>query len=104
MDGTEYTQSLALLKYAGKLGGLYPEDALAALKVTFSRFRLFGVDCREPSRFPLPLSLTVGFPSRSCSAVGLRCTARHGPAAQLVGVSDPPSLCRFLRGLLCLCN
>lgn len=33
MDGTEYTQSLALLTYAGKLGGLVPGDALAALKV-----------------------------------------------------------------------
>jgi len=35
MDGAEYTQSTALLKYAGKLGGLYPDDALAALKVKF---------------------------------------------------------------------
>eukprot|EP00752_Nemacystus_decipiens_P018565 g16644.t1 len=33
MDGAEYTQSTALLSYAGKLGGLYPEDTLAALKV-----------------------------------------------------------------------
>eukprot|EP00178_Gracilaria_changii_P004012 TRINITY_DN1610_c0_g1_i4.p2 TRINITY_DN1610_c0_g1~~TRINITY_DN1610_c0_g1_i4.p2 ORF type:complete len:202 (+),score=30.75 TRINITY_DN1610_c0_g1_i4:108-713(+) len=33
MDGAEYTQSTALLTYAGKLGGLYPKDALAALKV-----------------------------------------------------------------------
>ncbi|CAN0135392.1 unnamed protein product, partial [Ectocarpus fasciculatus] len=33
MDGAEYTQSTALLRYAGKLGGLYPDDALAALKV-----------------------------------------------------------------------
>ncbi|CAM9769025.1 unnamed protein product [Ectocarpus sp. 4 AP-2014] len=32
MNGAEYTQSTALLRYAGKLGGLYPEDALAALK------------------------------------------------------------------------
>lgn len=32
-DGVEYTQSTALLTYAGKIGGLYPEDALAALKV-----------------------------------------------------------------------
>eukprot|EP00904_Undaria_pinnatifida_P011736 jgi/Undpi1/7693/HiC_scaffold_23.g10166.m1 len=33
MDGTDYTQSTALLRYAGKLSGTYPEDALAALKV-----------------------------------------------------------------------
>ncbi|CAM9230551.1 unnamed protein product, partial [Ectocarpus sp. 8 AP-2014] len=33
MNGAEYTQSTALLRYADKLGGLYPEDALAALKV-----------------------------------------------------------------------
>ncbi|CAN0262349.1 unnamed protein product, partial [Pylaiella littoralis] len=33
MDGKEYTQSMALLRYAGKLGGLYPEDPLTALKV-----------------------------------------------------------------------
>ena len=33
MDGTEYTQSAALLHYAGKIAGLYPEDPLAALKV-----------------------------------------------------------------------
>eukprot|EP00903_Cladosiphon_okamuranus_P012829 g11989.t1 len=33
IDGAEYTQSTALLRYAGKVGGLYPEDALAALKV-----------------------------------------------------------------------
>ncbi|CAM9661124.1 unnamed protein product [Ectocarpus sp. 12 AP-2014] len=33
MNGAEYTQSTALLRYAGKLGGLYPDDALAALKV-----------------------------------------------------------------------
>eukprot|EP00903_Cladosiphon_okamuranus_P012912 g12055.t1 len=33
MDGVEYTQSTALLRYAGKLGGLFPEDPLAALKV-----------------------------------------------------------------------
>eukprot|EP00752_Nemacystus_decipiens_P018567 g16646.t1 len=33
MGGAEYTQSTALLRYAGKLGGLYPQDLLAALKV-----------------------------------------------------------------------
>eukprot|EP00903_Cladosiphon_okamuranus_P012821 g11981.t1 len=33
MENAEYTQSTALLRYAGKLGGLYPNDALAALKV-----------------------------------------------------------------------
>eukprot|EP00904_Undaria_pinnatifida_P011731 jgi/Undpi1/7689/HiC_scaffold_23.g10162.m1 len=33
MDGTDYTQSTALVRYAGKLGGTYPEDALEALKV-----------------------------------------------------------------------
>eukprot|EP00752_Nemacystus_decipiens_P018568 g16647.t1 len=33
MDGAEYTQSTALLRYIGKLGGFYPEDPLAALKV-----------------------------------------------------------------------
>ena len=43
MDGTDYTQSLALLHYAGKIGGLYPEDPLAALKVG-SRFN----GCRPP--------------------------------------------------------
>lgn len=33
MGNEAYTQSTALLRYAGKLGGLYPEDPLAALKV-----------------------------------------------------------------------
>eukprot|EP00904_Undaria_pinnatifida_P011730 jgi/Undpi1/7688/HiC_scaffold_23.g10161.m1 len=33
MDGTDYTQSTALVRYAGKLGGTYPDDALEALKV-----------------------------------------------------------------------
>ena len=33
MDGTDYTQSTALLRYAGKLGGTYPECPLSALKV-----------------------------------------------------------------------
>ena len=33
MGGGEYTQSTALLRYAGKLGGLYPDDALLALQV-----------------------------------------------------------------------
>ena len=33
MDGTDYTQSTALLRYAGKLGGTYPKCPLAALKV-----------------------------------------------------------------------
>nr|WEU39148.1 glutathione S-transferase [Saccharina japonica] len=33
MDGAMYTQSTALLRYAGKLGGTYPEDPLEALKV-----------------------------------------------------------------------
>lgn len=33
IDGAEYTQSVAMLTYAGKIGGLYPEDALTALKV-----------------------------------------------------------------------
>ena len=33
MGDAEYTQSTALLRYAGKLGGLYPECPLAALKV-----------------------------------------------------------------------
>nr|WEU39152.1 glutathione S-transferase [Saccharina japonica] len=33
LDGTNYTQSTALLRYAGKLGGTYPEDPLEALKV-----------------------------------------------------------------------
>ena len=33
MDGTDYTQSTALLRYAGKLGGTYPEDPIEALKV-----------------------------------------------------------------------
>ncbi|CAN0093857.1 unnamed protein product [Laminaria digitata] len=33
MDGTDYTQSTALLRYAGKLGGQYPECPLASLKV-----------------------------------------------------------------------
>lgn len=39
MDGTDYTQSTALLRYAGKLGGLYPEDPLQALKVGTIRYR-----------------------------------------------------------------
>eukprot|EP00752_Nemacystus_decipiens_P018571 g16650.t1 len=33
MDGAEYTQSTALLRYAGRLGGLYPDDPIDALKV-----------------------------------------------------------------------
>ncbi|CAB1102530.1 unnamed protein product [Ectocarpus sp. CCAP 1310/34] len=33
MDDAEYFQSTALLRYAGKMGGLYPDDALAALEV-----------------------------------------------------------------------
>ncbi|CAM9874750.1 unnamed protein product [Laminaria digitata] len=33
LDGTDYTQSTALLRYAGKLGGQYPEDPLVSLKV-----------------------------------------------------------------------
>eukprot|EP00903_Cladosiphon_okamuranus_P012828 g11988.t1 len=33
MNGAEYTQSTAMLRFAGKLGGLYPEDLLLALKV-----------------------------------------------------------------------
>ena len=32
-DGAEFTQSLAMLRYAGKIGGLYPKDELTALKV-----------------------------------------------------------------------
>nr|WEU39147.1 glutathione S-transferase [Saccharina japonica] len=33
LDGNKFTQSTALLRYAGKLGGTYPEDPLEALKV-----------------------------------------------------------------------
>ncbi|CAN0458970.1 unnamed protein product, partial [Ascophyllum nodosum] len=33
MNGADYTQSTALLRYAGKLTGIYPEDPLTALKV-----------------------------------------------------------------------
>lgn len=33
MDGTYYTQSTALLRYAGRLGGTYPQCPLEALKV-----------------------------------------------------------------------
>lgn len=33
IDGTEYGQSMALLRYFGKLTGLYPDDALKALQV-----------------------------------------------------------------------
>eukprot|EP00752_Nemacystus_decipiens_P018570 g16649.t1 len=33
LDGAEYSQSTALLRYAGKLGGFYPDDPLTALKV-----------------------------------------------------------------------
>lgn len=33
MDGVDYTQSTALLRYAGKLAGIYPEDPVAAMKV-----------------------------------------------------------------------
>ena len=61
MDGAEYSQSTALLRYAGKLGGLYPECPLAALKVCVY---FFGVDCREGSRFPLVVSLFC--PSTRC--------------------------------------
>ena len=44
MDGAEYTQSTALLMYAGKLGGLYPKDAVAALKVRACVVASFGID------------------------------------------------------------
>lgn len=33
VDGTTYSQSLALARYGAKLGGLYPTDALEALRV-----------------------------------------------------------------------
>lgn len=33
MDDREYFQSLAMLRYAGKLGGLYPKNPLEALRV-----------------------------------------------------------------------
>eukprot|EP00904_Undaria_pinnatifida_P011749 jgi/Undpi1/7704/HiC_scaffold_23.g10177.m1 len=33
MGGNDYTQSTALLRYAGKLGGMYPEDPLEGLQV-----------------------------------------------------------------------
>ena len=33
IDGNTYCQSLAMLRYAGKLAGFYPEDPLEALKV-----------------------------------------------------------------------
>lgn len=33
IDGNTYLQSLALLRYAGKQAGFYPEDPLEALKV-----------------------------------------------------------------------
>ncbi|CAM9426109.1 unnamed protein product, partial [Choristocarpus tenellus] len=33
VDGVTYAQSSALLRYAGKLSGLYPEDPLKAMKV-----------------------------------------------------------------------
>ena len=49
MDGTDYTQSTALLRYAGKLGGLYPEDPLAALKVR-EAFALFFARVQQLQR------------------------------------------------------
>ncbi|TMW63434.1 hypothetical protein Poli38472_002375 [Pythium oligandrum] len=33
VDGTPYTQSMAIVRYAGCLSGLYPADPLDALKV-----------------------------------------------------------------------
>lgn len=42
MDGSEYTQSTALLRYTGKLGDIYPEDPLTAVKVIIIA-RLFVV-------------------------------------------------------------
>ena len=33
MDGVDYTQSTALLRYAGRLAGIYPEDPVDAMKV-----------------------------------------------------------------------
>jgi glutathione S-transferase len=33
IDSVPYAQSIALLRYVGKLGGLYPTDAIEALKV-----------------------------------------------------------------------
>ena len=36
MGGNDYAQSTALLRYAGKLGGMYPEDPLEALQVGMS--------------------------------------------------------------------
>lgn len=50
MDGAEYTQSMALLRYAGKLGGLYPEDPLAALKVNDSQDKRRRQQCTNAER------------------------------------------------------
>ncbi|POM71595.1 Glutathione S-transferase [Phytophthora palmivora] len=33
VDGTSYCQSMAIVRYAAKLGGLYPEDPLECLRV-----------------------------------------------------------------------
>ncbi|CAN0340775.1 unnamed protein product, partial [Hapterophycus canaliculatus] len=33
LDGEEFSQSTAILRYAGKLAGLVPEDPLSAFKV-----------------------------------------------------------------------
>lgn len=43
MDGVEYSQSTALLRYAGRISGLIPEDPLAALKVGRAKNRVSRV-------------------------------------------------------------
>jgi prostaglandin-H2 D-isomerase / glutathione transferase len=50
-DGVKYPQSLALARYVGKLGGLYPADPLEALQVdvlieTLTEVRSFAADIR----------------------------------------------------------
>ncbi|KAG7387318.1 hypothetical protein PHYPSEUDO_014497 [Phytophthora pseudosyringae] len=46
VDGTVYSQSMAIVRYAAKIAGLYPSDALEALKVDMFSFSMG--DLEEP--------------------------------------------------------
>ena len=48
LDGTTYSQSLALMRYAGKLAGFYPDDPLEALKVDQALDSLSEVMSKAP--------------------------------------------------------
>ncbi|KAG3119289.1 hypothetical protein PI124_g2801 [Phytophthora idaei] len=45
LDGTVYAQSMAIARYAAKIAGLYPSDALEALKADMFSCSLCDIDC-----------------------------------------------------------